>query len=90
MAGRSVPQVLEEIAMLLEIKGENPFKTRAYYNAAKALSGIEDLEEMIRERRLKKIEGSRVTSCLTAASIIPKTSWNSLILSLPQFIRILP
>lgn len=57
MAGRSVPQVLEEIAMLLEIKGENPFKTRAYYNAAKALSGIEDLEEMIRERRLKEIRG---------------------------------
>jgi DNA polymerase (family 10) len=57
MAGRSVTQVLEEIAMLLEIKGENPFKTRAYYNAAKALSGIEDLEEMIRERRLREIRG---------------------------------
>ncbi len=57
MAGKSIPQVLEEIAMLLEIKGENPFKTRAYYNAAKTLSGIEDLEKMIRERRLKEIRG---------------------------------
>jgi len=37
---KSIPQVLEEIAMLLEIKGENQFKTRAYYNAAKTLSGI--------------------------------------------------
>jgi len=57
MVAGSIPQVLEEIAMLLEIKGENPFKTRAYYNAAKALSGIENLEEMIREKRLKEIRG---------------------------------
>ncbi len=57
MAGQSILQVLEEIAMLLEIKGENPFKPRAYYNAAKALSGIEDLEGMIRAKRLKEIRG---------------------------------
>lgn len=57
MAGKPVPQVLEEIAMLLDIKGENPFKTRAYYNVAKTLSGIENLEEMVRENRLKEIKG---------------------------------
>jgi DNA polymerase (family 10) len=57
MVAGSIPRVLEEIAMLLEIKGENPFKTRAYYNAARALAGIEDLEEMIREKRLKEIRG---------------------------------
>ena len=39
MADKSVPQILEEIGTLLEIKGENPFKSRAYYNAAKTLSG---------------------------------------------------
>lgn len=57
MVGKSIMQVLEEIAMLLEIKGENPFKSRAYYNAAKTLSGIEDLEGMIRAKRLKEIRG---------------------------------
>ncbi len=57
MVGKSILQVLEEIAMLLEIKGENPFKSRAYYNAAKTLSGIEDLEGMIRAKRLKEIRG---------------------------------
>ncbi|HOE15912.1 MAG TPA: DNA polymerase/3'-5' exonuclease PolX [Syntrophorhabdaceae bacterium] len=57
MAGRSIPQVLEEIATLLDIKGDNPFKTRAYYNAAKILSGIEDLEELVRAKRLKEIRG---------------------------------
>jgi len=57
MAGKSVPQILEEIGTLLEIKGENPFKSRAYYNAAKTLSGIDDLDEVIKEKKLKEIKG---------------------------------
>lgn len=36
--------ILEEIAVLLELKGENPFKIRAYSNAARA---VETLEENI-------------------------------------------
>ena len=57
MAGKSVPQILEEIGALLEIKGENPFKSRAYYNAAKTLSGIDNLDGVIQEKRLKEIKG---------------------------------
>jgi DNA polymerase (family 10) len=57
MAAKSVLQILEEIGTLLEIKGENPFKSRAYYNAAKTLSAIEDLDEVIQEKRLKEIKG---------------------------------
>ena len=57
MAEKSIPEILEEIAMLFEIKGENPFKTRAYYNAAKVLSGIDNLEGMIKEKRLREIKG---------------------------------
>ena len=57
MAGKSVPQILEEIGALLEIKGENPFKSRAYYNAAKTLSGIDDLDEVIKKKKLKEIKG---------------------------------
>lgn len=33
---------LEEIALLLELKGENPFKIRAYQNAARELAGLEE------------------------------------------------
>ena len=47
MVRKPIPQILEEIAMLLEIKGENPFKSRAYYNAAKTLSGVDNLNEVI-------------------------------------------
>jgi DNA polymerase (family 10) len=57
MANKSVPQILEEIGTLLEIKGENPFKSRAYYNAAKTLSGIDDLDGIIKEKKLKEIKG---------------------------------
>ena len=32
-----VAQVLEEIGTLLELKGENPFKIRAYANAARSI-----------------------------------------------------
>ncbi len=57
MSQKSITKILEDIAMLLEIKGENPFKTRAYYNAAKTLSGITNLEELIKEKRLREIKG---------------------------------
>jgi DNA polymerase (family 10) len=57
MQQKSITRTLEDIAMLLEIKGDNPFKTRAYYNAAKTLSGIINLDELIKEKRLKEIKG---------------------------------
>ena len=57
MSQKSITKILEDIAMLLEIKGDNPFKTRAYYNAAKTLSGITNLEELIEGKRLREVKG---------------------------------
>lgn len=57
MPGKSIIAVLEEIGTLLEIKGENPFKSRAYFNAARALSGLEGLDEVIKGGRLREIKG---------------------------------
>ena len=49
---------LEEIAVLLELKGENAFKVRAYQNGARALEGLaEDLGTVIAEERLGKVPG---------------------------------
>ena len=46
------------IATLLELKGENPFKTRAYHNAARALEGMsEALDKVIGEERLAEVKG---------------------------------
>ena len=38
MTREKVSKILEEIGMLLELQGENPFKFRAYTNAARAIS----------------------------------------------------
>ena len=35
MDKKQIIKILEEIGILLELKGENPFKARAYYNAAR-------------------------------------------------------
>ncbi len=53
-----VGEVLEQIAQLLELKGENPFKIRAYTNAARALDSLsEPIEKLVAEERLGTIEG---------------------------------
>ena len=58
MDKEKVADVLVEIGVLLELKGENPFKTRAYANAARALAGLgEPLEKLVAEKRLGEIKG---------------------------------
>ena len=50
--------VFENIARLLELKGENPFKIRAYLQASKALETLaEPLEKLIAEERLVAVGG---------------------------------
>jgi DNA polymerase (family 10) len=50
--------VFENIARLLELKGENPFKVRAYTHAARALETLsEPLETLIAEDRLTAVDG---------------------------------
>ena len=57
MQQRSIPVILEEIAALLEIEGENPFRAKAYHNAAKVVAGLDDLDLLIKEGRLKTVRG---------------------------------
>ena len=53
-----VAEVLVNIATLLELKGENPFKSRAYLNAARMLEGMsEPLDKLIAEKRLGELKG---------------------------------
>ena len=44
MTKNEIADVLSEIAVLLELKGENPFKTRAYLAGAKVLESVEEAE----------------------------------------------
>ncbi len=59
MKNLELAKVLNQIADLLEIKEENPFRIRAYRKAAQNLEDIssEDLEKLVREDRLTEIPG---------------------------------
>jgi DNA polymerase (family 10) len=53
-----IAALFEEIGTLLEIKGENPFKSRAYTNAARALESLsEPIARLVEENRLGEIKG---------------------------------
>jgi DNA polymerase (family 10) len=53
-----VADILNEIGTLLELNGENPFKTRAYVNAARTLENLgEPLENIVADKRLGEIKG---------------------------------
>jgi len=50
--------ILDDIAAMLELKGENPFRVRAYQNGARALlASSEDLGALVQEGRLTDIKG---------------------------------
>jgi DNA polymerase (family X) len=53
-----VADVLVDIGLLLELTGENPFKTRAYQNGARTIQQLEEpLEQVVAENRLGEIKG---------------------------------
>jgi DNA polymerase (family X) len=58
MDKKIVAEILEEIGTLLELKGENPFKTRAYFNAARVIEGLEeDLDGLVESNEIGKLKG---------------------------------
>jgi DNA polymerase (family 10) len=71
-----IAEILEEIGTLLELQGENPFKTRAYESAARALEALsEPLEKVVAENRLGEIKGigesiqKKVTELVTTGKL---------------------
>jgi DNA polymerase (family 10) len=58
MDKEQVSEILEEIALLLELKGENPFKALAYAKAARVLDHYDgDLARLVAENRLGELPG---------------------------------
>ncbi len=55
---RTAARILEEVATLLELHGENPFKCRAYHNAARTVLTLQDpLDEVVETGNLQGIKG---------------------------------
>lgn len=58
MLNKQIADIFRRTAEILEIKGDNPFKIRAYQRAADGLEGVtEDLEDIERQGRLRQIPG---------------------------------
>jgi DNA polymerase (family 10) len=58
MDKNEVAQILEEIGTLLELKGENPFKCRAYHNASRIVGALTtDIKSLVESGELKNIKG---------------------------------
>jgi DNA polymerase (family 10) len=76
MDKHDLARIFNEIGLLLELGGNNPFKTRAYYNAARTLENLnDDLPTLIREQRLSDIPGfgeaivKKITEGVTTGTI---------------------
>ncbi len=62
MESAKIARVLDEMGTLLEVRGENAFRCRAYHNAADALRALpSDLTSMISDGSLAKVPGIGAT-----------------------------
>jgi DNA polymerase (family 10) len=58
MNKKEIAAILDEMGTLLELKGENPFRSRAYHNAAQVIGTLnDDLGKLISEKTLTSVKG---------------------------------
>ncbi|HXD86342.1 MAG TPA: DNA polymerase/3'-5' exonuclease PolX [Urbifossiella sp.] len=76
MTKDEVADALDEIGTLLEIKGENSFRTNAYHNGARALRQLEgNLKELVEQNKLAEVRGigatlrDKITTLVTTGSL---------------------
>ena len=76
MDNADVVDILEEIAVFLDLKGENPFKTRAYVNGARTIETLgTPIAKLVDEERLGELKGfgvalqQKVTALVTTGRL---------------------
>ena len=76
MDKRNIIEVLNNIGIMLELKGESFFKSKAYYDAARTLEFLEeDIGTLVNEGRLGQIKGfgdalvKKITELVTSGSL---------------------
>src|ERR1043165_512222 len=76
MKNGEVARILDAIGQLLEFKDENPFKVRAYHNAARAIESFNgDIAQACRDKKLCEIPGvgkaieEKVTELVTTGKL---------------------
>jgi DNA polymerase (family 10) len=76
MNNTAIAQVFQDMADLLELKEDNPFKIRAYQKAARTIETLpEELDQLMKEGRLREIPGvgeaisNKITELLTTGKL---------------------
>jgi DNA polymerase (family 10) len=76
MKNAAIARVFQDMAELLELKEENPFKIRAYQKAARTIESLPvELEQLMKEGRLREIPGvgeaiaKKITELLTTGKL---------------------
>jgi len=76
MNNKEVAKVFQDIADLLELKGENPFKIRAYQKVVRSIEHLPvEVEQLVREDRLKEVPGvgeaitKKITELITSGKL---------------------
>lgn len=58
MDKKRVAEILDEMGTLFELRGENPFKCRAFHNASRIVAALtDDLNELIRSGNIRNVKG---------------------------------
>jgi len=76
MTNKEVVDILEEIALLLDLAGESPFKSRAYTNAARRIEQLDGtIAELVEQDKVRDIQGvgealeKKVTELVTTGAL---------------------
>ncbi len=66
-----IARIIDEMGTLLEVRGENPFRCRAYHNAAQVLKTLpSDLAPMLDDGSLAEVPGIGVTMLAKIAKLV--------------------
>jgi DNA polymerase (family 10) len=58
MDKKAIVEILDEMGTLLELQGANPFKSRAFHNASRAVEGLtKDIAELVESGELREVDG---------------------------------
>ena len=73
MDKKSIVSILDEMGTLLELQGANPFKSRAFHNASRALEGVTDnLQEVVASEKLTEVKGIGTSIAAIIADLVVK------------------
>jgi DNA polymerase (family X) len=55
---KAISEILDEMGTLLELQGANPFKSRAFHNASRAVEGLtKDIAGLVESGELREVDG---------------------------------